>query len=82
MYILEWRTDLEFIDEEERHIVFKFKLVRKRSEYATKKDEAREQLERYKKSRKYAPKEVPLGYDRLYAIIVDLEGLEVEVLTT
>ena len=41
--------------------------MRKKSEYVKKKDEAREQLERYEKSGKY---------DRLYAIIVDLEKID------
>jgi hypothetical protein len=66
--ILEWRTDLEYIDYYNNKILFEFKVARKTSEIENKKEEAIEQIKWYWNN-----------YDKKYIIIVDLEKIDVLV---
>ena len=66
--LLEWRTDLEYIDYVNRQILYEFKVARKSKEVKEKIKEAKKQIEKYNKGNKY---------DRKYIIVVDLEKIEV-----
>ena len=65
--LLSWRVDLEYIDYENRKILFEFKIAKKSEELDKKLEEAKKQVEKYE------------WYDRKYVIIVDLEKVEVLV---
>jgi hypothetical protein len=65
--ILSWRTDLEYIDYENRKILFEFKIAKKSEEVEKKLEEAKKQVEKYN------------WYDRKYVIVVDLEKVEIFV---
>jgi hypothetical protein len=69
--LLEWRTDLEYIDYANRKILYEFKVARESKEIEEKIKEAREQIERSDKWGKY---------DRKYIIVIDLEKIEIKVI--
>jgi hypothetical protein len=66
--ILEWRTDLEYIDINWKKVLFEFKVARKTKEVEDKKEEWEEQIKKYD------------GYDEKYLIVIDLEKVEVVII--
>jgi hypothetical protein len=68
--ILEWRTDLEYIDMNWKKVLFEFKIARISSEVETKKKEWEEQIKKYG------------WYDYKYLIVIDLEKVEVIIINS
>jgi hypothetical protein len=68
--ILEWRTDLEYIDMNWKKVLFEFKIARISSEVETKKKEWEEQIKKYS------------WYDYKYLIVIDLEKVEVIIINS
>ena len=66
--ILEWRTDLEYIDINWKKVLFEFKVAKTSSEVESKKKEWNEQIKKYG------------WYDYKYLIIIDLEKVEVIII--
>jgi hypothetical protein len=66
--ILEWRTDLEYVDMNWKKVLFEFKVARSSSDVEAKKKEWLEQIKKYG------------WYDCKYLIVIDLEKIEVLVL--